>query len=166
MIVTPKSSRYRGDINQKRIPPYAGFAPQIQEVDVMRIRYTSWLAVGIAAAFLIVASASFSLASIAPLALGVSIGTLVVSSGIAYRYRRHVPTTVVAATSAVISAWTIVASQVFSSGSVDNLALASSLAIAGLSLVGLTVHELDSERVVHSIEVNSAKTRSEPVSVA
>jgi hypothetical protein len=41
---------------------------------------------------------------------------------------------------ALIGAWTVVASLVFSESTVQNLALASSLAIAGLTIVGLTPH--------------------------
>ena len=41
----------------------------------------------------------------------------------------------------MISAWTIVASLVFSQSTVQDLALGASLAISGLALVGLTAHE-------------------------
>jgi hypothetical protein len=59
---------------------------------VMLIRYFLWLAVALAAVFLVIASASFtSLAAIASLTFGISICTLVVSVGIAYRYRDHLP---------------------------------------------------------------------------
>ena len=51
-------------------------------------RYLSWLAVGIAAAFLVVASAAFSLPAVAALAFAISIGTLIVSAGIAVLDRR------------------------------------------------------------------------------
>jgi hypothetical protein len=45
----------------------------------------------------------------------------------------------------------IVASQVFSLGAVQNLTFAEALGIAGLALVGLTAHELSTQRVVHSL---------------
>jgi hypothetical protein len=129
---------------------------------MLRIRFISWLAVGLAAAFLVVATAAFTLPVIDALALGVSIGTLVVSLGIAYGYREHIPTLVPALATAVVSAWTIVASQVFSEASVQNLTLAASLAIGGLALVGLTVHELSTEHTVHSFEVSAGQHASEP----
>jgi hypothetical protein len=128
---------------------------------MMRIRFVSWLALGLAAAFLVVATAAFTLPVIDALALGVSIGTLVVSLGIAYGYREHIPTLVPALLTAVISGWTIVASQVFSEASVQNLTLAASLAIGGLALVGLTVHELSTEHTVHSFEVSAGQHASE-----
>jgi hypothetical protein len=123
----------------------------------MRIRFLSWLGLGIAAAFLVVASTAFAVFDIANLALGVGIGTLVVSLFIAYRYRDHVPSVVTGAASAIVSAWTIVASQVFSLQEVQNLTLASGLALGALAVIGLTANELSSERVVHSLTVQGAR---------
>jgi hypothetical protein len=127
----------------------------------MRIRFISWLALAVAAALLVVASTAFTLPDIVELALGVGIGMLVVSLGIASRHRDHVPTLITSLAVAVVSAWMIVASQVFSQATVQNLTLASSLAIAALSLTGLTIHELSSERVVHSLEVGTGRREPE-----
>ena len=44
-------------------------------------RFLSWLALGVAATFLVVVSVSFSSAAIAALAFAISIGTLIVSAG-------------------------------------------------------------------------------------
>jgi hypothetical protein len=117
----------------------------------MRIRYFSFVALAAAAVFLVVASQAFALMDIANLALAVGIGTLVVSAAGAVRYRRHIPTLVVDALAAVVSAWMIVASQVFLLGVVQSLTFAEALGIAGLALIGLTAHELSTERVVHSL---------------
>lgn len=120
----------------------------------MLTRFISWLAIGLAAAFLVVVSASFSsLSAIAALAFAVSIGTLVVSLGIAYSNRDHVATLVTAVVTAIVSGWTIVASLVFSPSTVQNLALAGSLAIGALAIVGLTANELSGERVRRSLTV-------------
>jgi hypothetical protein len=123
----------------------------------MRIRYLSWLGLAVAAAFLVVASSAFALFDIANVALGVGIGTLVVSLFITYRYHAHVPSLVTGAVSAIVSAWTIVASQVFSLHEVQNLTLASGLALGALAVIGLTANELSSERVVHSLTVEGAR---------
>src|ERR1700722_19744873 len=123
----------------------------------MRIRYISWLTLGVAAAFLVVATAAFTLPVITALALGVSIGMLLVSLGIAAAYRDQIATAVAALAAAIVSAWSIVASQVFAESSVQNLVLASSLAVSGLAIVGMTVHELSTERVVHSLEVGTGE---------
>jgi hypothetical protein len=126
----------------------------------MGIRFTSWLTIGIAAALLLVATASFSLSAIVWLAFAISIGTLVASAGIAYRYRDQVGTLITACVTAVICVWTIVASLVFSQATVQNLALASALAVSGLALGGLTAHELSVEHVVHSLEDASDEHQS------
>jgi hypothetical protein len=85
-----------------------------------------------------------------------------VSLGIANAYRQHIPTLVPALLTAIVSAWTIVASQAFSQATVQNLTLASSLAIGGLALVGLTVHELSTEHIVHSLEVSAGQRTPDP----
>jgi hypothetical protein len=120
-------------------------------------RFLSWLALAVAAAFLVVVSASFSLGAIEWLAFAVSIGTLVVSAGIAVYDRRYVPSLVAAVVVAVISAWTIVASLVFSQSTVQNLALGASLAISGLAVVALTAHELSHERAAQSVKDSSTE---------
>ena len=120
-------------------------------------RYISWLAVSVAAAFLVVASASFSLGATASLAFAIAIGTFVVSAGIAYYSRKSPVSVYTAALITAISAWTIVASLVFSHSTVQHLALASSLAISGLSLVGLTTHEVEQEHALHSVKGSSTE---------
>lgn len=122
----------------------------------MRIRYFSWLALALAAAFVVVASTAFAVFDIANIALGVGIGMLVVSLFIAYRYRDHTPSLVTGALSAIVSAWMIVASQVFSLAAVQNLTFASGLALGALAIIGLTTNELSSERIVHSLTVEGA----------
>lgn len=117
----------------------------------MRIRYFSFLSLGVAAAFMVVVSLAFSLVDIANLALGVGIGMLAVSLGVALRYRRHIPSLVSAGAIAIVSAWMIVASQVFGLGTVQTLTFADALGVAGLAIVGLTAHELSTERIVHSL---------------
>jgi hypothetical protein len=109
-------------------------------------RYVSWLAISVAAAFLVVASTAFSLSAVQWVAFGVSVGTLGVSTVLAYYDRHHVVPFVTSALIAVVSAWTIVASLVFTHSTVQHLTLASSLAISGLAIVGLTSHELSHNR--------------------
>ncbi|HEV2982111.1 MAG TPA: hypothetical protein VGX51_11815 [Solirubrobacteraceae bacterium] len=121
-------------------------------------RFISWLATGVAAAFLIVAAASFSVGAVVWLAFGISVGTLVVSAGIAYYNRADVPSVSTALAIVVISAWTIVASLVFSPTTVQGLALASSLAISVLTLVGLTANELSG--AAHSVKDHSSERKS------
>jgi hypothetical protein len=109
-------------------------------------RFVSWLAIGIAAAFLVVATTTYSPSTIMWLAFAISIGTLVVSTSISLTNSRSVATLVTGSVTALVSAWTIVASLVFSLATVQNLALGGALAIAGLAIVGATAHEVSVER--------------------
>jgi hypothetical protein len=117
----------------------------------MSIRYISWVALGIAAAFLVVASTAFALIDISNLTLGIGIGTFAMSVLLAYRYRTDVATLVVASATAIVSAWMIIYSTVFSLHEIQNLTLADGLALLALSLIGLTTHELAEEQAVRSL---------------
>lgn len=127
----------------------------------MRIRYFSFFSLALAAGFLVVASQAFAAFDIANLALGVGIGMLVVSLGIVGLYRRHLPSVIAAALAAVVSAWMIVASQVFSLGTVQSLTFAEALGISGLAIAGLTAHELRTERVVHALAPHHAQQQQD-----
>ena len=119
----------------------------------MRIRYLSYISLAVGAAFLVLATAAFPHSTVVWLAFGIGIAMLVVSLGIAVRYREHTPSFVVGLSIAAVSAWMIVASQAYAPGAVDNITFASALVIGALTLVGLTAHELSAERVVHSLAV-------------
>ena len=123
-------------------------------------RYISWLAVGAAAVFLLVAQASYPPGTVAWLAFAISAGTLVVSTGIAYACRKHVASLVTALVIAGVSLWTVVASLVFSPSTAQNLAFAGALALAALASVGLTAHELSHELIGQSVADPSSE--SEP----
>lgn len=129
-------------------------------------RFVSWLAIAVAAAFLVVANASFSLSVIATLAFAISIGTLVVSAAIAYSDRTDAPSLVTALVISGISAWTIVASLVFSQSTVQHLALGSALAISALALAGLTVHEVSHERAERSAKDRTSEGEAQLAAAA
>jgi hypothetical protein len=109
-------------------------------------RFTAWLAVALAAGFLVVASVAFAPSTVATLGVVVSIVTLLIACGLASVCRRHPPTATVAVLTAAVSAWTLVACLVFSSHTERDLAFAGSLALVALGLAGLTAHELSSAR--------------------
>jgi hypothetical protein len=52
-------------------------------------RYLSWLAVAVAAGFLVVASVGFAASTVMSRALPISVVTVVISPGIAYGERHH-----------------------------------------------------------------------------
>jgi FtsH-binding integral membrane protein len=132
----------------------------------MRTRYLAFLAIAIAGAFTVVASAAFARASVSSVALGVGAGVFIVSAAIAARYRSHLPSLITGALLAAVGAWAAISSQVFGLATVEHLTLANSLAISALAIVGLTAHELGTERVVHSLHVRAEERQRQSAAVA
>ena len=60
----------------------------------------------------------------------------------------------------ILGAWTIVASLVFAGSTITWLGFASGCAFVALALAGLVLHEVSTERVVHSLEVSGPAARS------
>jgi hypothetical protein len=121
----------------------------------MLIRFTSWITIAIAAAFLVVAQASFVADTTMWLTFAVGAGALFVSSGLAIYYRKHLPTIATAGVVAVLGGWMIVSSLVFSLPTVVTLSLGEALALGGLAVIGLAINELAREHVVHSLETTT-----------
>ena len=61
-----------------------------------------------------------------------------------------------------MSAWIVVSSQVFSLSTVKDVTFYSAIGAGILAVIGLTVHELRTERVVHSLELHSRERQPEP----
>ena len=120
----------------------------------MSIRYISHMAVLLAAAFLVVATQTFAPLTVVWLTFGIAAGATVVGTVlfIFAGSTRVVPHRVLAGTNIVLGVWTVVASLIFAPATVLGLAFSSAVAFVGLSVVGLTAHELATERVVHSVE--------------
>lgn len=119
----------------------------------MSSRYLSNLALLLGAAFLVVVTQAFAPVTVAWLTFAVAIGAALVIvptmlGGAATVYDRALGGIV-----GVLSVWTIVASLVFAPATVVWLGFASAIAYVALGVAGLSVHELTTERVVHSLEV-------------
>lgn len=65
----------------------------------------------------------------------------------------------------MLGAWTIVAAVVFGGAAVSWLGFASGAALLTLALIWLTLHELRTERVVHSFAVSSTTQTPDPAGV-
>ena len=94
------------------------------------------------------------------LAFSIGFGTLIVSGSVSFSYREHPAAVLTGLATALVSAWTVVASVVFSEASVQNLALASGLALAALAIAGITEHELDMERALTRSAAEADNQRS------
>jgi FtsH-binding integral membrane protein len=117
----------------------------------MSTRFLSNVALALAAGFLVVATMAFAPGTVAWISFGIAIAIAV--TGLAMLPSRSPIQRIVSGLVTLVGAWTIVASLVFAPATVVWLAFASALAVVGLSVVGLTAHELRTERVVHSLEI-------------
>lgn len=127
----------------------------------MSTRYLSNLALIIAGGFLVVATQALSLSAATSVIFAMAIGFTVVGMGMLLG-RPTIPQIAVGSLTSVIGVWTIVASAVFAPTTVLWLGFASAIAFVVLGVIGLTAHELTTERVVHSLAVEREPARREP----
>lgn len=120
---------------------------------IMSSRYLSNLALVLGAGFLLVATQAFAPITVAWLTFAIAIGAALVSIP---AMLGRTSDRVLGGLVGVLSAWTIVASLVFAPATVLWLGFASAIAYVAFGVGGLTIHELTTERVVHSLEVEHA----------
>lgn len=126
----------------------------------MSSRFLTNAALLLGGAFLVVVSQAFGISVFMWLMLGVGV-LAVLESGAAVVPGRGLPQRSLDAIIGILGAWTIVASLVFSGVAVTWLGFASGIGFVALAMIGLTLHEVVTERVVHSIEVRTAATQPE-----
>jgi hypothetical protein len=61
------------------------------------------------------------------------------------------------AATALVGTWTIVSSTVFNGSTLGWLVFADALALVAIAVAELTVHEVSSERVVHTLVVSRSE---------
>jgi hypothetical protein len=106
----------------------------------------------VAGVFLIAASRVFTGTTLEWVAFGVSAAVAVLgATGLAIaQLRRH---TAGFATLTAVAAWSAVAALVFTGTTLGWLVLADAIAAAAVAFGALVVHEVTTERVVHTLEV-------------
>lgn len=118
----------------------------------MTTRYLTNVALALIGGALLVTSQAFAWDTFAWIMLGGgAAATAIALPAIAIRSRGWAQRGL-DAVGAAVGAWTIVASMVFVGAAVTWLGFASGGAFVALALIGLTMHELKTERVVHSLE--------------
>jgi hypothetical protein len=123
----------------------------------MRSRYLTNIALVVLGGFLVVASQAFAAATLTWLMLGIGAAALAITVPALGFARRGIAQRSLDGTVAVIAAWTIVAGLVFSGAAVTWLGFAGAVAIVAIAVIALTVHELSTERVVHSLEIHGSR---------
>jgi hypothetical protein len=135
----------------------AARGPRPTQLEVsMNSRYLTNAALAVIGGFTVVASQVWLPATFMWLMFSAGILAVLLSSAIALKGRGNVQRGIDGLIGG-LGAWTIVASLVFSGSVVTWLGFASGAALVGLAFIGLTLHELYTERVVHSIEVRATE---------
>ncbi|HEX4108864.1 MAG TPA: hypothetical protein VHX88_12055 [Solirubrobacteraceae bacterium] len=122
----------------------------------MSSRYLTNLWLALLGGWLIVASQAFAATTFTWLMFAAAIAAVVVALPPVALRSRGIPQRAIDAGLSVLAGWTIVASLVFAAPVAMWLGFASGAAILAIALVGLTVHEFSTERVVHSLELGGA----------
>jgi len=122
------------------------------EVWAMSPKYIVNLSLVVAGGFLAVASRGFAPGTAGWIALGIGIFAVVLA-GVGLATTRLQPRSIGHGAIASVGIWTIVSSLVFTGAALGWLVLADALALAAIAIVGLVVHELSTERVVHTLVV-------------
>lgn len=118
----------------------------------MNSRFLTNTVLSVLGGFTVVASLVWAPTTFMWLMLGAGIAATALSGAIALKDRGRAQRSLDGVLG-LLGAWTIVASLVFAGSVVTWLGFASGAAFVGFALAGLTLHELYTERVVHSIEV-------------
>ena len=126
----------------------------------MNSRYLTNALLAVIGGFTVVASQVWVPATFMWLMFSAGILAVLLGSTVALRGRGNVQRGL-DGTIGILGAWTIVASLVFSGSVVTWLGFASGAAFVALAFIGLTLHELYTERVVHSIEVRGSSADRE-----
>jgi hypothetical protein len=118
----------------------------------MSQRFISNLALAIAGAVVVVSTQAFASQTAGWVTFGVSLGALALLAlanrgGTSDRMQW-----ILDAGIALLALWSAVASVVYSGTTLKWLSLAEGLAFVGLAVAGLVIHEVRTDRVVHSLE--------------
>ena len=133
----------------------AAMGPRLTQMEVfMNSRFLTNTVLSVLGGFTVVASLAWAPTTFMWLMLGAGIVAVALAGGLAIKGRGTAQRSLDGAIG-TLGVWTIVASLVFGGSVVTWLGFASAIAFAGLALIGLALHELYTERVVHSFEVRS-----------
>ncbi len=123
----------------------------------MRIRYFSNMALGLLAAFIVVISLALALGGVEWLAFAA--GIVFLSAGTSLATRSGAAHRALNAAMATLGVLVIIESMLATGPTLRWLSFAGGLAVLAITVAGLTLHELTTERVVHSLAVTPTPAR-------
>jgi cation transport ATPase len=130
----------------------------------MRTHFISRLALLFVAGFLVVASQVWTGDTLQWIFLGG--GVAIIVGAAADAIRRNILQQALDGVLALLGAWTIVAAFIFEGNDLKWWSFASAAALAGLAAIGLTLHEMTTERVVHELTVTARQEHREATPAA
>ena len=126
----------------------------------MNSRYVTNIGLALMGGFLVVVSQAWSVSVFMWVMLGIGAAAVALAGSIALPGRGR-SQRILDGIIGVLGAWTIVASLVFGGTVVTWLGFGSGGALVALAVIGLSIHELYTERVVHSFEVRTPAAEHE-----
>jgi hypothetical protein len=112
----------------------------------------------LAGGFLIAATYGFAASTAVTLGFAISIAVALIGLVMTYAsFGTEWQLAILGAFTTLIAGWTIVATNVFADDIARWLVFASGLGHVGLSVLGLVMHEIRTERVVHHLEVTGQR---------
>jgi hypothetical protein len=126
----------------------------------MSMRFVTNVFLMLAGGLIVVVSQALTASATGWIALGLAIAVVAGLAAVQLDRGRPVVQRGLDGVAGVLGVWTIIASVVFSAGTLTWLSFAEGLGLAVLGLAGLVVHELSSERVVHSFAIAEAPSGS------
>ncbi len=146
-------------------------------VQALRMRWSLTMALAIGGAFLVVDSFAWSPGLASDIGFAVTVGMLPVGLALLMGARRSpqylsLPARdlrvaawqAISVTAITIAGWNVVQSRIWDGGTARWLTFVDGLAVFAVALAGLILHELSTERVVHSLEVVEREERDERIS--
>jgi hypothetical protein len=120
------------------------------------IRYGTYLLTALVAGFIVVVTQAFAPSTAAWIAFGAAVFFVVTAS--LQAIRAGLVHGLVYLGTGVLGILMVIETLIASGSAVQWLSFAGALGVLALALIGLTVHELSTERVVHSLEVAGERT--------
>lgn len=118
----------------------------------MSYRYLSYLGTALVAGFIVVATQAFATGTVMWLAFAA--GVLFILGGLAMAPRPGRAHRAIGAATGVLGALIVIEALLSAGSTMVWLSFAGALGVLALAIAGLSVHELSTERVVHSFEVS------------